>query len=194
MYILLSVLASTFIFILFKVLGTYKIDTSKAIVINYLTACLFGFFIHPKPIDIADIATEKWFYGAILLGFLFIIVFNVMAITAQKNGLSVASVASKMSLVIPVVSGILIYGEALNSTLIIGIVLALLSVYLTASKSNTATNLRQNLMFPIFLFVGTGVIDTSIKFIQVSSLAKDDISIFSASIFCFAALFGLLQL
>jgi drug/metabolite transporter (DMT)-like permease len=175
-------------------LNTFKIDSSKAIVINYFSACAFGIFTYTKPLDIHQIVNEKWFYGAIVLGMLFIAIFNVMAITAQKNGLSVASVATKMSVVIPVIFGVLIYNEKLNLALIFGIVLALSSVYLTSSKSNTVSNLKRNLIFPIFLFIGSGVIDTTIKYFQTNYMAKDDISVFSATVFFIATLVGILQL
>ena len=190
-YILLSILSSTFIFIVFKLLGTYKINTSKAIVINYVSACLFGIMTTSKTIIIDQIVNEKWFYGAIVLGIMFIVIFNVMAKTAQKNGLSVASVATKMSVVIPIVFGILLYNEILNLILVIGILLALVAVYLTSSKSNTVSNLKQNLTLPIILFIGSGFIDTAIKFLQSTYMAKDDISIFSSSIFFFAAIIGI---
>lgn len=193
-YITLSILASTLIFIVFKLLNTFKIDASKAIVINYISACAFGILTSSKPLDVQQIVIEKWFYGAIVLGVLFIAIFNVMAITAQKNGLSVASVATKMSVVIPVIFGVLVYNEILNLALIVGIVLALSSVYLTASKSNTVSNLKRNLIFPIFLFIGSGVIDTTIKYFQTNYMTKDDISVFSATIFCFAAIVGITQL
>jgi drug/metabolite transporter (DMT)-like permease len=178
----------------FKLLNTFKIDASKAIVINYFSACAFGILTNLKPIDVQQIIIEKWFYGALILGILFIVIFNIMAITAQKNGLSVASVATKMSVVIPVIFGVLVYRETLNIALIIGIILALSSVYLTSSKSETVSNLKRNLILPIFLFVGSGVIDTTIKYFQTNYMAKDDISVFSATIFCFAAVIGVIQL
>jgi drug/metabolite transporter (DMT)-like permease len=67
-------------------------------------------------------------------------------------------------------------------------------VYLTSSKSNTVSNLKRNLIFPIFLFIGSGVIDTTIKYFQTNYMAKDDISVFSATVFFIAALVGILQL
>jgi drug/metabolite transporter (DMT)-like permease len=178
----------------FKLLNTFKIDASKAIVINYFSACAFGILTNLKPIDVQQIIIEKWFYGALILGILFIVIFNIMAITAQKNGLSVASVATKMSVVIPVIFGVLVYRETLSIALTIGIILALSSVYLTSSKSETVSNLKRNLILPIFLFVGSGVIDTTIKYFQTNYMAKDDISVFSATIFCFAAVIGVIQL
>lgn len=193
-YIVLSIVCSTLIFIVFKFLNTFKIDTSKAIVINYISACTFGILTSSKSLDVHQIIIQKWFYGAIVLGILFIAIFNVMAITAQKNGLSVASVATKMSVVIPVIFGVLVYKEKLHLALVIGILLALSSVYLTSSKSNTVTHLKRNLIFPIFLFIGSGVIDTTIKYFQTNYMAKDDISVFSATIFFIAALVGIIQL
>lgn len=178
----------------FKLLTTFKIDASKAIVINYISACAFGILTTSKQLDVQKIVLEKWFYGAIILGILFIAIFNLMAITVQKNGLSVASVATKMSVIIPVLFGIIVYKENLNLALILGIVLALLSVYLTSSKSNTIKDLKRNMIFPIFLFFGSGVIDTMIKYFQTNYMAEDDISVFSATIFSFAALIGLVQL
>ncbi|MGJ8593706.1 MAG: EamA/RhaT family transporter [Aquaticitalea sp.] len=193
-YILLSILCSTLIFIVFKLLDTFKIDASKAIVINYIAAFAFGVLTSSKSIQIEEIVTEKWFYGAIILGVLFIVIFNVMAITAQKNGLSVASVAAKMSVVIPVVFGVIVYKEHLTLALTIGIILALFSVYLTSSKSNTVKNLKRNLVLPIFLFIGSGVIDTTIKYLQTNYMTKDGVSVFSATLFNIAAVVGILQL
>ena len=62
---------------------------------------------------------------------MFILVFNVMALTSQKNGLSVESVSSKMSVVIAIVFGVWYYEESLSFIKVIGILLALLAVYLT---------------------------------------------------------------
>lgn len=179
---------------MFKLLDTFKIDASKAIVINYIAAFAFGVLTSSKSIQIEEIVTEKWFYGAIILGVLFIVIFNVMAITAQKNGLSVASVAAKMSVVIPVVFGVIVYKEHLTLALTIGIILALFSVYLTSSKSNTVKNLKRNLVLPIFLFIGSGVIDTTIKYLQTNYMTKDGVSVFSATLFNIAAVVGILQL
>ena len=65
-----------------------------------------------------------------------------MALTAQKNGLSVASVASKMSVIIPILFGIYVYNESYRIIKIIGIILALIAVYLTSlkQKDNVVSN------------------------------------------------------
>jgi drug/metabolite transporter (DMT)-like permease len=193
-YLILSILASTGIFICFKLFDKFKLNTLQAIVVNYITACTFGLLVYDSPIKIHDVVTSKWFYGAFFLGILFISVFNIMALTAQRNGLSVVSVASKMSVVIPVIFGFYVYHESAGIQKIIGIILALVAVYLASVKSETQAKFSKNLMYPILLFFGSGVIDTSIKYLETTYVPENGIPIFSASIFCSAAIFGIFSL
>ncbi|MEY8848730.1 EamA/RhaT family transporter [Psychroserpens sp. XS_ASV72] len=190
MYLILSITASTLIFIIFKLIGRYNINTLQVIVINYIAAFLFGLWNYDSPIELNTIVESKWIYGAIGLGFLFIAIFNVMALTAQRNGLSVASVASKMSVIIPIVFGIYVYKEGVGFQKILGIVLALISVYLTSVKPKTTKNTTKGLWLPILLFFGSGVIDTSIKYLETTYVGKNDIALFSATIFLFAFVIG----
>jgi drug/metabolite transporter (DMT)-like permease len=193
-YLILSILASTGIFICFKLFDRFKLNTLQAIVVNYITACTFGFLVYDSPIIVKDVVATEWFYGAFFLGILFISVFFIMALTVQRNGLSVASVASKMSVVIPVIFGFYVYHESAGIQKIIGIILALAAVYLAAVKSETKAKFTKSLLFPIALFFGSGVIDTSIKYLETTYVPENGIPIFSASIFCFAAIFGIFSL
>jgi drug/metabolite transporter (DMT)-like permease len=193
-YLILSILASTAIFVVFKLFERFKINTLQAIVINYITACCCGLLSYEGTINISEISNSKWFLGAILLGFLFISVFNLMALTAQRHGLSVASVAGKMSVIIPVVFGIYVYAESISVQKIFGIVLALIAVYLTAIKAKSSINIRQSLWLPFLLFLGSGVIDTSIKYLETTYVPENGIPIFSATIFGCAAIIGILIL
>jgi drug/metabolite transporter (DMT)-like permease len=189
-YLLLSILSSTGIFVLFKLFSKYKINTLQAIVVNYATACLCGLLLYKKPISILEITKADWFLATIGLGFLFIAIFNVMALTAQKNGLSVASVASKMSVIIPVVFGIYVYNESVGAQKIAGIILALIAVYLTSIKAKDDTVLTRSIYLPILLFFGSGIIDTSVNHYA----PDDDIPLFSATIFAVAGLIGFIIL
>ncbi len=155
--------------------------------VNYVTACLCGSLLYDGQIRPSEIIKTDWFFAAIGLGFLFIAIFNVMALTAQKNGLSVASVASKMSVIIPVIFGIYVYNESTGVQKIIGIILALVAVYLTSVKQKDDSVLTQSIYLPIILFFGSGIIDTSVNHFA----PDDDIPIFSATIFGIAAIIGL---
>jgi drug/metabolite transporter (DMT)-like permease len=185
-YLLLSILSSTGIFVLFKLFSKYNINTLQAIVVNYVTACLFGLVLYDGQIKTSEIVQTDWFVAAFGLGFLFIAIFNIMALTAQKNGLSVASVASKMSVIIPIVFGIIVYQESIGTQKIAGIVLALTAVYLTSVKAKSGAALTQSVYLPILLFFGSGIIDTSVNHYA----PDDDIPLFSATIFAIAGIIG----
>ncbi|OBX22778.1 MULTISPECIES: EamA family transporter [Bizionia] len=190
-YLLLSILASTIIFVLFKLFDKHQVNTLQAIVFNYITAFCIGIIAYEEPINIKSIISTEWFYGALILGFLFIAIFNVMAITSQRVGLSVASVATKMSVIIPVVFGIYVYNESAGLFKIVGIVAALIAVYLSSMKSGTRIKNKAYYIYPIIIFLGSGIIDTSIKYIETTYLPDNGIPIFSATIFGFAAIIGI---
>ncbi|WP_225036153.1 EamA/RhaT family transporter [Winogradskyella sp. SM1960] len=185
-YLLISILSSTAIFVVFKLFKKYEINILQGIVVNYFTASTLGFLLYKGSISPTEIIASGWFIPAIALGFLFIAIFNVLGLTAQKNGLSVASVASKMSVIIPVIFGIIVFNESVGTQKIIGIILALIAVYLTAVKPKENVVLTQSIYLPILLFLGSGIIDTSINY-----FAPDDkIALFSATIFTMAAIIG----
>ncbi|GAA4278548.1 EamA family transporter [Aquimarina mytili] len=194
-YLILSILASSLIFVIFKLFSKYNVDTLQAIVINYVVASISGIVAYSDPIDISTVSKEGWFYGAMGLGVIFISVFNLMAITTQKNGLSVAAVATKMSLAIPIIFGILVYHESTGIVKIIGIIIALFAVYLTSMKTAEGISItKENLIFPLLVFIGSGIIDTSLKFFETNYVAENDVPVFSASIFGFAAIVGICTL
>lgn len=191
-YLVLSIFISSSLFVIFKLFEVYKINVLQAIVTNYLVAFFIGYSLSEVKLNLSEIPNQSWFFGALFLGLLFISVFNVMALTAQKNGLSVASVAGKMSVVIPILFGVFVYKENLGVVKIIGIVLALIAVYLTSTKGKTKSVQKRYLLYPVLLFLGSGVIDTSIKYIETNYVKDGFVPIFSATIFIFAFLFGIL--
>ncbi|MFC7358578.1 EamA family transporter [Jejudonia soesokkakensis] len=194
-YLLLSILASTIIFVVFKLFATFKINTLHAIVVNYFVACLCGMIAYKGSVSLSEIPQQDWFYYTLGLGALFIIVFNLMAITTQRSGLSVVSVATKMSLIIPIIFGLIYYKESIGIFKIIGIVLALAAVYLASIKSKDGIAIQpKNLVFPVLVFLGSGVIDTSIKFLEDSFVAETDVPVFSSTIFSAAFTIGVLVL
>lgn len=192
-YLVLSVVSSSLIYVAFKLLGKFNIKTLHAIIFNYITAFLIGFFTHSNALQWGTIYQKEWFLGSLLLGFLFIVVFNLMAATTQQLGMSVVSVASKMSVAIPVIFVIWYYQEPLGVYKVIGIIMALVAVFLVSLKKKTTVKLGLfALLLPFLVFFGSGIIETSIKFIEQDYVSDSDIGNFSLVIFFFAACFGLI--
>ncbi len=190
----LSVLCSSLIFVIFKLFSVYKVETFYAIIANYFVACVVGLLFYKNDITIIDIPEKPWFWGTFALGLLFIIVFNLMAATSQRLGVSVASVATKMSLALPVLFGVLYYKEVLGPLKIIGILLALGAVYFASIKERTTKFKIGSLLLPFFVFTGSGVIDISLAFFQKEFIASQELPLFSATIFASAAVIGITYL
>ncbi|MCH2032945.1 MAG: DMT family transporter [Tenacibaculum sp.] len=194
-YLILSVLISSSLYVIFKLFDVFKINTFQAIVVNYIVAFIIGYAYSDVKVSVSAIPQQDWFYGALFLGFLFITIFNVMAITSQRNGLSVASVSGRMAVVIPIIFGIVLYNETITFIKVIGILLALVAVYLTSVKSNQSKSFEgSSLILPIILFLGSGAIDTLLKYTELNFVPDESISIFSAYIFGIAFVFGILFL
>lgn len=190
--LVLSILCSSFIFVVFKLYAVHGVQTLYAIIINYLSACLVGILFYNGEISLSEIPSSSWFPITLILGILFIVIFNLMARTSQVMGVSVASVSTKMSLVIPVVLGIVVYSEQLGWTKFVGIALALGAVFFTSVKDKTPKTLESGkLWLPLLVFLGSGVIDSSIKYLQEYHVEETEFPLLSATLFATAAFSGI---
>jgi drug/metabolite transporter (DMT)-like permease len=194
-WLILSITTSSLLYVIFKYFEVFKVHTLHAIIINYIVACATGFVAYGRVPDVEQIISADWLFYALFLGTLFIFIFNVMALTSQRNGLSVAAVAGKMSLVIPVIAGLWLYEESISWMKIAGILLALISVYLTSVKSKEGLKFKKSsLLFPLILFLGSGIIDTTIKYAEITHVSSGDESLFSAICFVMAFAIGVVVL
>ena len=192
--LLWSIGFSSLIFVIFKLFDTYKVQTFYAIVVNYLTAFAVGMLFFEPSFPITTLFTKSWFLPAVCLGILFIVIFNLMARTAQQLGVSVASVATKMSLAIPVVFGVILYEESLTPLKVIGIIIAMAAVYFASVKSNTFLVGPRSLLLPLLVFLGSGIIDASIKYLEETRIPAAEFPIFSACAFGAAGTVGVMSL
>jgi drug/metabolite transporter (DMT)-like permease len=83
-----------------------------------------------------------------------------------------------------------LYNESVSTLKIFGIAIAIFAVYLASVKNENHKNPEAGLLFPILLFLGSGAIDTLLKYLEVNYVPKEDVSAFSGSLFGFAAFFG----
>ncbi|NNK10788.1 MAG: EamA family transporter [Flavobacteriaceae bacterium] len=188
----LSILCSSLIFVIFKLYPRFKVQTLYAIIINYLTACLVGFTLMENNVSLMEIPGKSWFTGTLVLGVLFIVIFNLMAKTSQVLGVSVASVATKMSLSIPVLLGVIMYGEELGILKALGVLLALCAVYFSSMRKAHLPFDKRALYLPLLVFLGSGVIDASIQYAEQFLVPTDEFPVFSSTVFASAACCGLI--
>lgn len=191
-YLLLSILFNTSLFIVIKYYTKYKVDTLQAIVVNYFVASAIAFF-NSGPVIVNDILQKPFILVTLFLGILLIAVFILLAETAQRISVSAASVANKMSVIIPVIAAIFLYQDSVNAIKICGIVLALFAVYFTSKKENTGSAIDYRLvLLPVFVFIGSGVIDALINYSQQKIIAESATPIFVSVSFFIAGFIGLI--
>jgi len=190
-YILLTVIQSTLIFIVFRLFKNFRIDTWQAITINYIVATIFGFAINNQPVTLSGVTGSDWFVFSIILGFLFIGTFYVFGLSSQKAGVALTSVASKMSVVIPVVFGVILYGDKMNFLKVMGIIIALLAFYLTFKKKHSIQIRAAFILYPVLMFLGNGSVDTIMKYTEYHHI-QNDLILFLTFIFLTSLIIGII--
>jgi len=168
MYILVfAILAFVSIFVLFRYFEKWNVDNLQALVVNYFVAAIISFLIYNGDAPLIESFQQAWFQSAVILGIMFMVSFYLYALSTQKSGVAITAVASKMSVVIPVIIGTFLYAnESLNTIKIAGLAMALISFYLIfKSKEGTQLNLKL-LLLPTIIFFFSGANDTFMKWIK----------------------------
>jgi drug/metabolite transporter (DMT)-like permease len=196
LFLIGSVVLSSYLTISFKVCERYKVHTFQAIVFNYITCVITGSVVNGAfPIKPA-VFSEAYFQWAMVMGVLFITLFNMIGFTAQKIGVAVASVANKLSLIIPILLAIYLYGETVRGWKLVGIVLALIAVVLTSYQNKDqgahkdAAGRKWAYLLPFVLFVGSGLLDSLINHVQKLHVTPATNNAFLISGFFSAACIG----
>ena len=180
--------------IIFKMFDRFKVNTLNAIVVNYWVAATLSILLDPSGISLKKAPLEPWFFQAIGMGFLFITLFNIIAKSTQNIGVSVTTVANKMSLIMPVMFSIIVLHEAMNVIKVIGIVLALIAVYLTTKSDNRSAVDKRFIVYPFIVFIGSGIIDTLFKYNDKYTLKDNGLEPFVSWIFITSSFLGLIVL
>lgn len=191
-FLLLSIVSSSLIIVVFKLIGSYRANTLSTIIINYPVACIAGFFLaNSSPISKFS-ESYLWLCIAAFLGVLFIGMFWLIGTSTIKAGISITTVAAKMSVIIPITYSIWIDpSDSLSLIKLSGILLATAAVLLAVFRKGNGVQLKQTIILPISIFIGLGIMDSIVKFAQLNFLNYKLVPIFTATSFGFAFVVGL---
>ncbi len=190
-FLIFSILCSSAINWIFVLYKKYTIQTIVAIPFNYLICSLlshyfFGSFIYSIPSF-----SNPAFLPATFLGVLFIIIFYAMAKTTQLFGVAINVVSSKMAMIIPVIFFIFYSNQQLNSIAFIGIIIALFAILCINSSAYKVKGNGRNVWYPILVFIGSGIIDTSLKLMEITYLNYKSPFFITTAIFSSAFIIGI---
>ncbi len=199
-FLILCILMNVGIFTVFRLYPRYGIDTFQAIVINYVVCVITGVIFIGNTASFQSISlTAPWMVVSFFLGGVFVGGFYLTAITTQRFSMTVSSVASKISMAIPVLFALFIFdikSKIFDGWNFLGLFLALAAIYLTSVKSKTgllsgkASGLL--ILLPVSVFLIGGAIDTTINYTNYMYLTKEDEAIFPVFVFLSAAIFGII--
>ena len=200
--VVLCILANVGILICFREFKTHQIITLQAIVVNYFVCVLTGLIYIGNLEETMQVASfDPWVFVGIGFGFVFITSFNLIAKTTQRLGVAVAAIATKMSLIIPVLISIFILGtqsKEYSWLNYIGIFAALCAIILSSIKKRSGVKNAPTgflaLLLPMSVFLLTGFLDTSMNYINLNLITAQQQGIFPIVIFGSAFLFGSIYL
>ena len=211
-YLILAILFSTGVFVAMRLFERFHLDNHQALMWNYVFAAGTGFLMCKQFDTPVQLVAEPWFGLSILTGFWFIFTYLLMTASTQRSGVTITSLSSKLSVVLPTLAGVVLFGEKLNFVATLGIVLALVALVLVVGgKKGDTTNqgdakidsVESSIcvstgrkgwligLLPIFIFFGTGTGDILMKLTEQRNRA-DDMSFMIAFIYFIALLFGIL--
>ena len=192
LYLILAIVFSTGVFVAMRLFERFKLDNHQALMWNYVFAAGTGFLMCKQLDTPAQLVDEPWFGLSILTGFWFIFTYLLMTASTQRSGVTVTSLSSKLSVVLPTLAGVVLFGEKLNFVATMGIVLALVALVLVVGGKNTTNkDIKINWLLPVLIFFGTGTGDILMKLTEQQN-TNDDMSFMIAFIYFIAMLFGIL--
>jgi len=195
-WLILSIFAVSGIFVMFKIIDKTSTPLLYALVINYLIAGTVG-FIYTQSFNFNEIFNADWFLMGIIIGILFIATFFILGISTRKAGLSVSTVASKMSVVLTIIFSIIAFKEEVSVIKIIAIITAIAAVFLSVFEKKRGGEKTKiiYLFIPFILFLGMGAVDSLVSFSQYTfpDLKDNMISAkFASTAFGCSFIFGLI--
>ncbi|MFM9985102.1 MAG: hypothetical protein ACKVOK_07695 [Flavobacteriales bacterium] len=193
-YLLFSILTNASIYLIFKWFDRTGIQTFTAIVMNYITAFVLGIFMVGNLDEALQSASSFpiWTMGGLSLGIIFISIFYLMAITSQKVGVSVTTIASKMSMALAVLLFLWIDPkEKFTAIKGVAIILAIAGVVFASLRTDGAKFQARALMWPLLILLGSTIIDFGIAYFSGFTTTDNERTLYSCLSFGVAGICGI---
>ncbi len=174
-YLILAIICSSSLALILKQGNVKKSNTAILINANYLTASVLSlaFVFYKGTLTISLTA----FVFALFLGYLFAATFFIYSKAVGLAGTALATVSARLSVLIPVLFSIILYGESPNIKMIIGFLFALITLYLfylsLKNHNNGKTHSGKSYLILVLLLMGIGLVDFSMKIFERSFIPEE---------------------
>jgi len=186
-YLLLAIFGSGVIPVIFRAFDKTGVSLFWAIPANYVACVLIGNFSAGQSLDLSSLASQPWIGFAAVQGILLAVNFYLLAYTAQRAGVAIAALASRLSVAIPSLLAFVLYGDSLTLVKVAGLCAALLALYLcTAPDKNSSSTVRLFQLMPVLVFITFGCYFSILKYLQAYYLNSASYHVYVMSGFVFA--------
>jgi drug/metabolite transporter (DMT)-like permease len=189
-YLALAILGSGVIPVVFRAFDGWRVNVFWAIPANYATCVFVGSLLTGESLEPAVLLSQPWLLFAVVQGIILAVNFYLLAHTAQRVGVAIASLASRLSVAIPSLLAFSLYGDSLTVVKVAGLCAALAALYLCTAPDGRAAQPTSRLLqlSPITLFLTFGVYFTVLKYLQTYYLTESSYHSYVMSGFVFAFL------
>lgn len=178
LYIIISVCCSVLVGVIIKLARKRQVNVQQLVLWNYPTTVLLTYFLLQPPIQNLpwnNLPYQYYIPLTILLPTLFIFI----ALAVKYSGIVKTDVAQRMSLFIPLIASFWLFNEAVRINKIFGILVGLVAVGCSVSWGHKNPNQsRENVIYPIIVFLGMGFIDILFKQIALYTAISYTTSMF----------------
>jgi drug/metabolite transporter (DMT)-like permease len=188
LFLALAILGSGVSPVVFRAFDEWRVNIFWAIPSNYVTCVLIGHFLAGKSLTFTGLISQSWIWFAAFQGMLLAVNFYLLAHTAQRAGVAMAALASRLSVAIPSLLAFLLYGDSLSVVKIAGLIAALVALYLCTAPEQGAPAFKSRLfqLLPILVFVTFGCYFSILKYLQTYYLDNSSYHYYVMSGFVFA--------
>ena len=178
---------------LFKYFDKIQVNNLIAITFNYFTAGLLALMSFSKDFNLTEIQdsiTITYIFLALLVGLFFVVTFNLYAYGTQKIGITISTISNKMSMIIPILIGLILFKETITFFKILGIILAIGAIIIASKEDGNSKLSKKHLIILLLLFLGQGMADGILNWTQKNMLSQENMNLFFAITFLAAGLIG----
>lgn len=170
-YLLIALAAMTLIMLALKFFSVKGIYTPQAIMVNYGCALVIALVSTHGAIateTVSEILQTRWWYLALITGLLYFGSMNVMAVSTRRTGVSLTTMASRTSVILPIIWAAAFLGNHITGWEILGILLVLLAFTLIIYRPDTEARQTdrkgiKEILLPVSVFLSVGFIGVCMK-------------------------------
>jgi len=189
-FLILAVVFSTLNHLLFKAFSRLNITLLTAVCLNYAVCVCIGCVSSGMSRGGINPTEQAWFPISVVQGILLFFSFLLMGRTTYRCGVSIASLATRLSIAIPTIAAFFLYADTIGISKMAGIAAALAALFLSATTPSSDIDVSSlpHPFLPVSLFVVFGIHSALLKYVQARFLTGYDYHSYIMASFWFAFL------